>query len=489
VRDRLSARIALAFAAVALVTLVGVGATLFVALRGLNADAATSALAQTSQPLIFQLRAATLAGDLRQLLANLRAQVADDGVSVDLVTADGAVVDLDGGAAPVSRFPVNATATRGQVDQGSIVGSDGTAYLYASTTLRGPNATGPRAIVLFQPDTSGAAAIRDLTRTLPIVVLLLLVAGAPIAYVLARSVTGPLHRLARATADLPTADLHPLPLEGPTEVRELTDRFNAMAAELAATREREARLLADLRHDLRTPLTVIGGFAAALADGTAVGDDADRAARAIGEEAARLERLVAELEALERLRGGAAALRPERLVAGAILDETVDRFAATAAAAGMELSHVADPSAGTDGAAAGSSGAADGVTFAADRLAVERILGNLVGNALAAAGRPGGHIWLAARSVVRIGPDGRPGVALSVTDDGPGFPPGDVERAFQRFYRGDPSRTGPGTGLGLAIVRELARAHGGDAIAENVAPHGARISVLLPVTPAPPAVF
>jgi signal transduction histidine kinase len=58
-----------------------------------------------------------------------------------------------------------------------------------------------------------------------------------------------------------------------------------------------------------------------------------------------------------------------------------------------------------------------------------------------------------------------------------------VERAFQRFYRGDPSRSAPGTGLGLAIVRELARAHGGEAIAENVAPHGARLSVLLPETP------
>ncbi len=479
---RLSARIAVAFAAVALVTLVGVGATLFVALRGLNADAATSALAQTSQPLVFQLRAATLAGDLRQLLANLRAQVAVDGVSVDLVTADGQVVDLGGDPAPVSRFPLSVTSTRGDVDKGSVAGSDGKTYLFASTTLRGPNVVGPRAIVLFQADTSGAEAIRDLTRTLPLVVLLLLVAGAPIAFVLARSVTGPLRRLASATADLPTADLHPLPLEGPTEVRQLTDRFNAMAAELAATRGREARLLADLRHDLRTPLTVIGGFAAALADGTAVGDDAARAARAIGEEAARLERLVAELEALERLRDGAASLRPERLEAGAILDETVARFAATAAAAGVELQRV--PSVGPEGLpGSAAAGSPVDLVFAADRLAVERILGNLVGNALTAAGRPGGQVWLAAQPIRSVGRDGRPGVALSVTDDGPGFPPGDLERAFQRFYRGDPSRTGPGTGLGLAIVRELARAHGGEAIAENVAPHGARISVVLPATP------
>lgn len=471
---RLSARIALAFVAVAVVTLVAVGATLFVALRSLDARATTSALAQTSQPLVFQLRAATLSGDLRQLLTDLRAQVAQDGVSVELITADGRVTDLTGGGPTVARFPIDPTAGRGHVDTGSVEDDDGKPYLYAATALRGPNAVGPRAIVLFVPDTSGAEALRDLTRTLPAVIILVLLAGAPIAYLLARSVTGPLRRLAAASADLPSGDPQPLPLEGPTEVRDLTDRFNAMAAELTETRQRESRLLADLRHDLRTPLTVIAGFAAALADGTAVGDDAATAARAIAEEAARLERLVAELEAMERLRGGAAGLRPERLESGTLIDETVARFAPAAAAAGIELAAVDDGPA-TD----------HRLSFAADRLAVERILGNLVANALAAFDAPGGHVWLAARPISAAGRGGVPSVVLSVTDDGPGFPPGDVERAFQRFYRGDPSRSGSGTGLGLAIVRELARAHGGEAVAENVAPHGARLSVILPQTPRP----
>jgi signal transduction histidine kinase len=75
---------------------------------------------------------------------------------------------------------------------------------------------------------------------------------------------------------------------------------------------------------------------------------------------------------------------------------------------------------------------------------------------------------------------------MSVTDDGPGFPPGTTEKVFERFYRADPSRSGSGSGLGLAIVRELARAHGGEAWAENVAPHGARVTVLMPIVPAMP---
>ena len=471
--DRLTTRIALAFGAVALVTVVATGATLFVALRGLHQDAARAALGQTSQPLAFQLRAAALNGDLRTLLADLRQQVAEDHVSVDLLTADGRVLDLAGEAAPVDRIPLDPGSARGTVTTGTARFADGRDHNYAATILRGPNAAAPtRAIVLSQLDTSAGEALRDLARTLLVVVLLVALAGIPIAFVLGRSVTGPLRRLARATADLPTGDLEPLPVEGPVEVRELTSRFNAMAAELSDTRSHEARMLADLRHDLRTPLTVIAGFADALVDGTAVGDDAATAARAIGEEAARLERLVAELEAMERLRDGSDGMRPERLDAEVLIEETVARFGPAAGAAGVGLSALA-VEAGAD------------LTFAADRLAVERILGNLVGNALAAV-HGGGHIWLAARAVSAVGATDRPGVALSVTDDGPGFPPGDVERAFQRFYRGDPSRAGAGTGLGLAIVRELARAHGGDALAENVAPHGARLSVILPETPVPP---
>ena len=198
-----------------MITLIAVGAALFVALRSLHAEAASAALAQTSQPLMFQLRAATLSGDLRQLIADLREQVAEDGVSVELVGADGRIVDLGGEPVSIVRFPVDPTAARGAVDTGTIAASDGSAYLYASTTLRNPNAAGPvRSLVLLQPDTSGAEALRDLTRTLPLVVLLVLLVGAPIAYLLSRSVTGPIRRLAAATVDLPAGDPHPAPARG-----------------------------------------------------------------------------------------------------------------------------------------------------------------------------------------------------------------------------------------------------------------------------------
>jgi two-component system sensor histidine kinase MprB len=385
------------------------------------------------------------------------------------------LVSLVGTARPNEPVPAIPSGGRGTVADATLAFDDGTTRALSVIPLTAPGALLPRAIVLATPDRAGAETLGDLLRTLPFVGLVLLLVGGSLAWLLARSTTGPLRRLALATAAVPTTrtgpEPPPLPAEGPSEVRELTERFNAMRGELARTRRAETELLANLRHDLRTPLTVIGGFAEALVDGTASGEAAPRAAQAIADETARLERLVGALGSLDGLGEEAASLRPEQLDAAALLAEAGARFESRATTAGVELT--IEP-------------AREPLAFAADRLAVERILSNLVENALIAVGphaaggtRP--RILLAARSARR--PDGGPAVMLSVSDDGPGFPPGGLEHAFDRSYRGDPSRSGPGSGLGLAIVRELARRHGGDAVAENLAPRGARVSVELPVVP------
>jgi signal transduction histidine kinase len=227
-------------------------------------------------------------------------------------------------------------------------------------------------------------------------------------------------------------------------------------------------MLANLRHDLRTPLTSIGGFAEAIADGTASGDRAAAAAQTISEEAQRLERLVGELGVVERLREGPSSLRPEILDATQLLRDAAARFESRSAGQGVVIE------------VAGAGPGEPRLTFTGDRLAAERILQNLVENALSVLPQ-GGHVWLRASALTL--PGRAPGISMSVTDDGPGLPPGTTEKVFERFFRADPSRSGSGSGLGLAIVRELARAHGGEAWAENVAPHGARVTVLMPVVP------
>ena len=480
----LTGRIVLVVVLPILTAWLAMGLALIVILGNLHADATRSSLADIGQTLVVRFRDAVLDRDLRVIVGEIRGAVEDTDIGVQVLRADGSYIDLGaagGPATPTGPIAIPASAARGATITGSAPFTDGQSHLYAATVLRAAGAAGARAVVLSLPDRSRAAALADLVRTVPLVLLLSTLVGLPLILLLSRSVGGPLRRLADATADLPVRAGHdPLPLEGPTEVRELTARFNAMAGELADTRQRESELLADLRHDLRTPLTVIGGYAAALADGTATGADAEKAARTIGDEAARLGRLVDELGAVERLRQGVDGLRPEPLDAGEVVRATAARFESAAAAAGVEVVVVepSSPAGGAEGATADGS-----LAFVADRGAIERIMANLVSNALAVT-PPGGHVWLSG-SARPVDPSagGHPTIALEVTDDGPGFPPGTAARVFERFYRADPSRTGAGSGLGLAIVRELATAHGGTAHAENVAPHGARVSVVLPVVP------
>ncbi len=223
--------------------------------------------------------------------------------------------------------------------------------------------------------------------------------------------------------------------------------------------------LSRLRHDLRTPLTVIGGFAQALFDGTAKGNrETRRAAEAIAVETGRLERLLNDLGDLTDLEAGQRPLRVEQLDAAQLAQEAATRFAGLAAANGQTVE--AQTGLGP-------------LPLLGDRTALERILDNLLRNALTAAARPGGRVWIEPATLA----DGH--VRLAVRDDGPGIPQQALPRLFQRFFTGDPARSGSGSGLGLAIVEQLARAHGGSAFAENLPGRGAIVGVLLPATPRP----
>lgn len=494
----LAARITLALVVTAIAVLLAVGAALFVVLRNLYQRAEYSRLHAAGSTILAQLAARPTIGDAQAALSVLRDDLTGQDIAAFFVGPEGRVTALTGAATPNDPLPPVPTSGRGTWADAIVAFDDGQRWATSSVSLAPLGAVTLRGLVFATPDRSGADVVSDLVRTIPLVALVVVIAGGGLAWWLARSTTGPLRRLAAATARLPDAGAQPpvLQPEGPTEVRALTERFNVMAAELAQTRRAEQELLANLRHDLRTPLTVIGGFATALVDGTAEGETAARAARAIADEAGRLDAMVDELGALETIRTGSRGLRPEPLDAAALLADAAARFGPRATAGGIDLSVQVEP--GTP-------------AFMADRLAVERMVGNLVENALRAlaasarapaspssAGRspggpgprvvgtapppgPSGQVLLTARGGSI--PSGIRAVVISVSDDGPGFPPGSLEWAFQRSYRADPARSGQGSGLGLAIVRELARAHGGEAFAENLAPRGARVSVVLPLVP------
>jgi signal transduction histidine kinase len=430
-----------------------------VSLRTLHQEATISSLGDVAQPVVARLRTVGALAELRAAANALRPNLPAD-VGLYAVVGGRVITAADGaGSVDVASIDVSGLVA-GQSVGGELRAADGARVLYSATVVRPAGAVlGSITVVLTAVDRSFAEALRDLVRVLPAVALVILLVVAPIAWLLARSITRPLRTLSDATAAIPAAGttMTPIVPEGPREVRELTERFNAMASELDRVRAEERELLANIRHDLRTPLTVVAGFAEALRDGTAGGEHVARAAEAIAQEAGRMGGLIDDLRAVDEAGTAGVPLRPEPLDPAAMVRDAAGRFAPRAASRPAEVRAEAD----------------DGLRLVADRAAVERILGNLVDNALAVV-PPGGHVLVEARS----GPGGA--VALRVSDDGPGFPPNTLERVFDRFYRADPARTGPGTGLGLSIVRALARAHGGTAVAENLAPSGARVTVTLP---------
>jgi two-component system sensor histidine kinase KdpD len=232
------------------------------------------------------------------------------------------------------------------------------------------------------------------------------------------------------------------------------------AARLAAESEQlRSTLLSSVSHDLRTPLAAITGAASGLLETPPPAPALARElASTVLDEAERLNRLVGNLLDMTRLESG--TLQPKRDWHS--LEEVV----------GSALARVRRHAGGR---AMEASVAADLPLVALDAVLVEQALVNILENALRHGG-PGGTVSVAAR---REGPD----AILEVSDEGPGFPPEDAERLFEKFYR---ARGGLGAGLGLAIARAIVTAHGGTIRAEPGRPKGATFRVTLPLGEAPP---
>jgi two-component system OmpR family sensor kinase len=240
------------------------------------------------------------------------------------------------------------------------------------------------------------------------------------------------------------------------EIEALGHTFNELLGRLDAALGRERRLLSDASHELRTPLSVLRTEVQLALRGERDARELRGALESVGHETERLSRLAEDLLVLARSDQGRLPIRGEPLDAHELLEAAARRAQAAASAAGRS---VVVEHQGEEGAVA-----------LADPDRAAQAHDNLVANALAY-GR--GEVRLSAREV-----EGQ--VELHVADQGDGFPPELLERAFDRFSRGDPGRTGEGTGLGLAIVDAIARAHGGRAGAHNRPGGGADVWISLP---------
>jgi two-component system OmpR family sensor kinase len=312
-----------------------------------------------------------------------------------------------------------------------------------------------------EPLTIVARAQRGIAGAFALAGLAVLALALIASYIAGVRVTAPLRRMATVAARVDGGDLAPRmePAGNPRdEVRVLSEAFNHMLDRLAEAFAGQRAFVADASHELRTPLTVIRGQLEVLAaQETPSGDEVRRVERLVQAEITRISRLVDDLLVLAQSERR-DFLRTEKVVLRPFVDDLWDGLSLTAERR-FELGPVPEGSLAAD----------------PDRLA--QALRNLARNAIEHTGAETGLVRL---EVQRIAPDR---ICFAVIDDGPGIPPGERERVFERFHRVDASRsrTAGGAGLGLAIVRAIAEAHGGAVrAADSRNGGGARVELLLP---------
>jgi signal transduction histidine kinase len=281
-------------------------------------------------------------------------------------------------------------------------------------------------------------------------VLLLLVGGRGM-----RRFTRPMDDLIDAAGRVERGDYSASISEyGPPQVRSVARAFNAMSARLKAADEQRRGFLADVVHELRTPLAVIQAQAEAISDGVYPADAEHLAP--IVDATRSLEVLVEDLRALALTDTGSLVLNREPVDPAELVRDTIATFAARAEAAGVELVDKA----------------AEGLPPAdVDPVRMRSALGNVVANGIRYTPRGGSVTISAQRAGERI--------AISVSDTGPGIARDVVPRVFDRFVRGPEST---GSGLGLAIAHDIVAAHGGEIAVASSTPSGTTVRMTVPIS-------
>jgi signal transduction histidine kinase len=343
---------------------------------------------------------------------------------------------------------------------GSTGGSGGSEG--AGGSADGPNAAGlllgGEAQALTEDEEIEEAFLDALNRALLIGLLVSLAVAVVLAAIISGRVLRPIGRIRAAARRLAGGHYEErIPLPDDPELAELAGDFNELAAALQDTEERRMQLVSEVAHELRTPLTTIQGYMEGLIDG--VLEPNEEVYASVADEAARLQRVAADLSMLSRIEEGAVAFEFESVdlasvaekVAGHLRQQFVDQGVALEVRTETRLPVLGDR----------------------DRLA--QVFTNLIGNALT-------HTPTGGRVEVSSERDG--GIArVRVVDDGHGIAEADLRRVFDRFYRAEQDPHSGGSGIGLTIARSIARSHGGDVNASSDGRgQGATFVVEMPMT-------
>jgi signal transduction histidine kinase len=290
------------------------------------------------------------------------------------------------------------------------------------------------------------------------------VVGAAVAILLGlfltRQFTKPIRALKKGAARIASGDLaYRVDVKSGDEFGELATSFNSMAASLDSSEQSRRRLFADIAHELRTPLSVIGGTVDAMLDG--VYEPNTDNLNSIREETEVLTRLVAELRDLTLAESGHLKLEIEPTNLAELVQRRVSQ--AEVIARGKNVSLRTDIAEGLP-------------EIEADGRRIEQVVANLLDNAL-------NHTPSGGTVTIAVSAD-KDGVLVSVSDTGEGIPAEHLPYIFERFYKVDDARsrkTG-GAGLGLAIAKQMVELHGGKIWVDSEAGKGSKFSFTLPGT-------
>ncbi len=301
--------------------------------------------------------------------------------------------------------------------------------------------------------------LSSINRSILIAALFAGVVALALGLVLFRQITAPLESLTRAAKQIERGDLQGrVPVKGSDELAEVSRAFNAMTASLAQMQTARRNQIADIAHELRTPLAVLRANLEAMLDGV-MPINAEQIAE-IHAETLHLARLVDDLRLLSLAETGQLELKRAPIDLGALVRDVVDRADAAfrEKGVGLELN------------------AAGAAQIAVDADRIVQVLQNLLDNALRYT--PRGGVVSVQCSVI----SDPSAVKVSVSDTGEGIAPDELPYVFERFYRADKSRarTSGGSGLGLAIVKQLVQAHGGRVGVESEASKGTRFWFVIP---------
>ena len=327
------------------------------------------------------------------------------------------------------------------------------------TRLRLP----PVDVVLAVKTDSIASAWLGVLPGLGLAALIAIPLASLAAIVIARQVAQPLRKLDEASEAMSRGefDQH-VEVDRDDEVGRLARSFTTMAGRVGERDMQMRMLLANVSHDLKTPMTSITGYAQALTDGTATVDDAPRIGQVIREEAEHVNHLLADLLYLGEIDAGQVMTREDDVPLGEIVHRCVRRIEPSAHEKDVDLS--VDVS-------------ADTMLRGVDPDKVERALTNVLENAAKftpAGGDVAVRVW-------RQNGAAPARVVCAVTNSGSSIAPEDLPRVFDRFFRGDRARrSSSGSGLGLAITRELVELNHGSIAVRNDGPEHVTFTVELP---------